>query len=49
MIDKFFYSMFGTIDGIFNWIDKKFNINQNERYKITGKIQSRNTTKKEIK
>ena len=49
MIDKFFYSMFNTIDGIFNWIDKKFNINQNERYKITGKIQSRNTAKKEIK
>ena len=49
MIDKFFYSMFGTIDNIFNWIDKKLNINQNERHKITRKTQSRSTAKKEIK
>ena len=45
MIDKFFYSMFGTIDDIFNWIDKKFNINQNERHKTIRKTQSRNTAK----
>ena len=48
MIDKIFYSMFGMIDDMFNWIDKKLNINQNERHKTIRKTQSRNTAKKEI-
>ena len=48
MIDKWLYNFFGSIDTFFEIIENLFK-KIYERHKTTGKIQARNTAKKEIK